>query len=202
MLAKNHVMFGMATVALCEAGVHFVRPREVELLTDMLASANASWLLGLGLALLAGGAGALLPDLDHESSTATHQLWGGGLANAVFGGGLRRLLGGHRGVTHSALAIAAIAVLTSLMLGSPLGWSGLLGTRWTDVGVALTIGYASHILGDLLTREGVTLWWPWSSKRVGLGARGWRFRTGEPLEYLVTLGYTVLAILVLWGQRV
>ncbi len=199
MLAKNHLAFGMATVAIVEAGVHFVRPREVELLTSLLASANASGWLGLGLAVLAGGAGALLPDLDHESSTATHHLWGGGLANTVLGGALRRLLGGHRGVTHSALAIAAVGVLTSLLLGNPVGWSGLLGSRWADVGLALTLGYASHILGDLLTREGVPLWWPWSAKRVGIGARAWRFRTGEPLEYVVTLGYSLVAILLMWG---
>ncbi len=201
MLAKNHLAFGMATVAICEAGVHFVRPREVELLTGVLGSASAPWLLGLGLAMLAGGAGALLPDLDHESSTATHQLWGGGLANAVLGGGLRRLLGGHRGVTHSVLAIAGVGVLTSLLLGSPVGWSGVFGTRWADVGWALTLGYASHILGDLLTREGVPFWWPWTAKRVGIGARAWRFRTGEPLEFVVTLGYALLAILVLWGRH-
>lgn len=201
MLAKNHFAFGMATVAICEAGVHFVRPREVELLTGLLGSASASWLLGLGLALLAGSAGALLPDLDHESSTATYQLWGAGPANTLLGGGLRRLVGGHRGITHSALAIAAVGVLTNILLGSPVGWSGVFGTQWADVGVALTLGYASHILGDLLTREGVSLWWPWSAKRVGIGARGWRFRTGEPLEYVITLGSMLVAILGLWGRH-
>lgn len=200
MLAKNHLAFGMATVALCEAGFHFVRPRAAEMLTAVFPSADAGWLLGLGLALLAGGAGALLPDLDHESSTATYQVWGGGLVNTVLGGGLRRLLGGHRGATHSLLAIALVGVLMNVLLGNPGGWRGLLGGRWADAGLALTLGYASHILGDLLTREGVQLGWPWSSKRIGIGARNWRFRTGEPLEYVVTLGYTTIALLALWSR--
>ena len=74
------------------------------------------------------------------------------------GGILAAALGGHRAFTHTGLCFALLA------------WGVL---HWTPVGfqayaLAFLVGYASHIVADMLTEGGVPLLWPLSSKRIGL----------------------------------
>lgn len=82
--------------------------------------------------------GALLPDIDHENSKLGRRVW-------LISWSLRRLLG-HRGLTHSALALVALVALVAR-------------TNSTYV-IALLVGVASHILLDMLTRRGVRLLYP------------------------------------------
>lgn len=90
----------------------------------------------LGLAVF----GALLPDIDHPKSWVGKALWP---VSRVFA----RLLG-HRGITHSALAVVGC---TALLLSQ-------------DVPLAITaplvVGYLSHLGADLLTPAGLRLAWP------------------------------------------
>ena len=90
----------------------------------------------LGLAV----AGALLPDVDHPRS------WVGRRArplSAVLAGAL-----GHRGVTHSLLAVGVCAWGASAK-GAP-GWTV----------EPLAVGYLSHLAADMLTPAGLRLLWP------------------------------------------
>ncbi|ATR20094.1 putative membrane-bound metal-dependent hydrolase [Roseomonas mucosa] len=110
----------------------------------------------LGLAVL----GALLPDIDHPKS------WVGKRTRPV-----SNVIGwifGHRGITHSALAVAACFVL---LLQTDL-------PRW--VMAPLLVGYLSHLVADLLTPGGLRLAWPmkgtWSLPLC---------RTGSAFEPLV-----------------
>src|ERR1700710_783106 len=85
----------------------------------------------LGLAI----AGALLPDIDHPGS------WVGRRARPV-APAIAAVLG-HRGVTHSALAVAGLVAL--------LVYTGLhRGAVW-----ALAVGYLSHLAADMLTPQGL-----------------------------------------------
>ncbi|MCL7461599.1 metal-dependent hydrolase [Pseudomonas sp. NW5] len=99
--------------------------------------------------LLAGAtAGALLPDIDHPKSWLGRRLpFISRPIAAVFG---------HRGITHSLLAVVGLA------LALHYGWAhGYVGSdEWGLVAVGLTVGYLSHILGDFLTHGGVPLFWP------------------------------------------
>jgi inner membrane protein len=97
------------------------------------------------------GAASLLPDLDLPTS------W---LGRALFWASTRlERRFGHRTVTHSALALAAVALLASpLLLLKPLGF-------WSVVG-----GYWSHLWADMLNLRGTDLLWP-SPVRVVMPAR-------------------------------
>jgi inner membrane protein len=92
----------------------------------------------LGLAAL----GALLPDIDHPQSWAGRRM-------ALVSVPLAALIG-HRGITHSLLAVLGFALL--------LAW---LGPH--HLVAPLAVGYLSHLLADSFTLSGVPLLWP--SKR-------------------------------------
>lgn len=118
----------------------------------------------LSLAIL----GSLLPDIDHPKSWLGQRLrpFSSGIASAL----------GHRGVTHSALALAACT------------WGLLRGgaPRW--IVDPLAAGYLSHLAADLLTPGGLRLAWPLR--------RTWALplcRTGSPFEPLV------VALLLFWA---
>lgn len=123
------------------------------------AGAVAAARLGLPLPLALASAGvagvaALLPDLDHPQSFAARRVAGGQLVAMA----LR-----HRGPTHSVAALAAFA--------AALPWLARLAAvplpLWAWA--AAVAGYASHLLADLLTREGLRLFWPLSGVRVSAG---------------------------------
>jgi len=150
MLAGSHIALGAA--AWIAVAPHLGRPA-----LDPEA---------LGLAVLGG----LLPDIDHPKSWVGRRLRP--VSDLVAG------LFGHRGITHSLLAVLAC------------GWllrQGALPARWAE---PLVIGYVSHLAGDLLTPAGLRLLWP---------IRGtWALplcRTGSAMEPLVV----ALALLAAWS---
>src|SRR5919202_858864 len=141
MMAGSHVALGAAAWMLAAPAFG----------QDGLAPA------GLGLAV----AGSLLPDIDHPKSWAGKRLRPvSTLIAAVFG---------HRGVTHSLLALAGCWALLRYGTTVPRGWVAPVVT-----------GYLSHLLADLLTPGGLRLAWPlrgtWSLPLC---------RSGSPFEPLV-----------------
>lgn len=105
---------------------------------------------GLGAVLLLMGStvGALLPDVDHPKSWLGRRIpFVSRPIAAVFG---------HRGITHSLLAVMGLA----LSLRQGLAQWHLVDTRWGLVAVGVAAGYLSHILGDFVTHGGVPLLWP------------------------------------------
>ena len=114
-----------------------------------VALGAAAWLVAaprLGLPALSPAcmalalAGSLLPDIDHPKSWLGQRLRP--LSRVVAG------LFGHRGITHSALAVA-VCFWALLHSGVP---------RW--IAAPLAIGVLSHLAADLLTPAGLRLAWP------------------------------------------
>jgi inner membrane protein len=106
--------------------------------------------------------GALLPDIDHPHS------WVGRRTRPV--STLLAATLGHRGVTHSVLAVAGLVAVLAAS-----------GERRGFV-AALAVGYLSHLAADLLTPRGLRLAWPLR--------RSWSVpvcRTGSPAEGLIVL---------------
>jgi inner membrane protein len=124
----------------------------------LLGAPADAWTAGLLLGLIA----ALLPDIDTEASTASRLIPG---YHAVHSGALGRYLAvaslllyvlKHRGATHSLVAVALVAALAYRFAD---GWTAL----------AIVAGYASHLVADFVTLEGVSLAWPLYRHPFGLG---------------------------------
>src|ERR1700729_520560 len=131
-MAGSHVVVGIAAWTL-------VAPR-----------LGLPWLdpLALGLTPL----GALLPDIDHPSSWVGRRV-------PVISRPLAAMIG-HRGITHSALAVLVCLIVLRLQ-----------GVSRAVIAPPV-IGYLSHLGADLLTSRGLRLAWP--SRRHCHGNRGWR----------------------------
>lgn len=122
------------------------------------------------LLILAGGIiGSHLPDIDHP--------------NSAFGSRVKPLsvpisaLFGHRGITHSLLAVIGMSFLI---------WWALNYLHWQQgftvpLVVGIAAGYLSHLAGDYFTNSGVPLLWP-SRKRF---VSPLKFCTGDMREYVM-----------------
>ena len=124
------------------------------------------------LLVLSGGvAGSYLPDIDHPKSAFGSRVLPLSLPiSAIFG---------HRGITHSLIAVVAL---------SGLLWWVFQRANWHEgiavpVLVGIAVGYLSHLLGDWLTNSGVPLLWP--SKRRFVSPL--KLCTGDFREYILAL---------------
>jgi inner membrane protein len=142
MMAKSHVIVGLAAWVAAAPVLH-------------LSPVDPIY---LGLAVC----GSLLPDIDHPQS------WVGRRSRPV--STVIAALLGHRGITHSAVAVVGLVALLAHS-GSRRGAAS-----------AFAIGYLSHMAADLLTPRGLRLAWPmrrtWGMKLC---------RTGSPAEPIIVL---------------
>lgn len=153
MTAEGHLIFAIASAI-------FAKRAE---LTPVLASAD--WWHIIPATLLT----CLLPDIDHPKSLLGQRLkWLSQPIARAFG---------HRGFTHSLLAVAGGVALLQMKL--PAGW-----IIPADAFQGMVLGYLSHIVADMLTPAGVPLLWPCR----------WRFRLpllnsqkGNQLERMLCL---------------
>lgn len=135
MTAEGHLLFSIACAV-------FAKNAE---LTPVLAQGD--WWHIVPSAILT----CLLPDIDHPKSFLGQRLkWISKPIARAFG---------HRGFTHSLLAV--FALLATFYLKVPEGWF-----IPADALQGMVLGYLSHILADMLTPAGVPLLWPCR----------WRFR--------------------------
>jgi inner membrane protein len=107
------------------------------------------------------GAAALLPDIDHPKSSLRRRA---GLIGHV---GLFWLK--HRGITHTLAALMAVSVLAAHFITPVLA-------------LAVTVGYASHLITDMMTMSGLPLLWPWYGGSIHLLPRFARIRTNAISE--------------------
>jgi len=121
----------------------------------------------------------MLPDADYPKSWIGHQL---GSVSAD----LNHLFG-HRSALHSLLAL----LLITIVLGAPLWWiTGNLAT-----GVAIFVGFGSHLFADMMTLGGVQLFWPRRAIAVFPGRDEYRVVTGSGSEAVFVAVVLVLAAL-------
>lgn len=140
MMARSHVVVGIAAWIVTAPLLH------------LSPTAPAYLLLAV--------AGSLLPDIDHPASWV-------GRRTRPLSTGIAALLG-HRGITHSAVAVVGLVIVLFQ-----------LGYRHGTV-AALATGYLSHLAADMLTPRGLRLAWPLKMT--------WAFplcRTGSPMEPVI-----------------
>ncbi len=138
---------------------------------------------------------SLLPDLDASESMIKHLTIGGYIGREKFGikpfylpAFIMSKLFGHRGVLHSLVALALVA----------LGAYFLIPFTSTAVFALILIGYASHLAGDALTKSGIEIFWP-NKKNYGLLPRKLRVKTGGFIDTILLLAasFGVIAFLYL-----
>jgi inner membrane protein len=121
------------------------------------------------------GLGSLLPDIDSPKSTF-------GRAVPFFSYPISAVFG-HRGITHSFLAIAAVSV-------------GLWQYGYQTWFVApLAVGYLSHLAGDVCTNSGAPLFWP-NKNKVSFPL----FNTGTWVESVFRLALLLFTLWMIWNQ--
>lgn len=118
---------------------------------------------------------SLLPDIDLPPAKIGRLFWFVSVP-------LERRFG-HRTLTHSAVGIAAVALLAlPLWLLNPLYF-------WAVVG-----GYWSHLWIDMLNVRGVDLFWPSPVRLVTPGNRNWRFAVGSKGEMILLSALLALTV--------
>jgi inner membrane protein len=173
MKGKSHVTIGIVTSASVWAQP--LGPLHAPLLADSPAPQ------GLLVGLLVVALGSLLPDIDHAEGTLARERVAGVPVFKLVAWGVGAVFG-HRGPTHSLLALAAL-----LLLGE-FPWAPW---AFANLGWLLGWGYALHLAADSLTKAGIPLFWPLPA-RFGLPPwRRLRLTTGSWRE-----GVTVLALMI------
>ncbi|CDL80881.1 metal-dependent hydrolase [Xenorhabdus szentirmaii] len=129
MTAEGHLLFSVASLVLAH---------KLEITPEI---AQGDWLHMLPGVLLA----SLLPDIDHPHSTL-------GRLFRFISIPIAKLCG-HRGFTHSLLAL--IVGITLFQTEMPSDWP-----IPTDFFHSMIIGYISHLIADMLTPAGIPLLWP------------------------------------------
>lgn len=126
-------------------------------------------------ALLVGAAvlASLLPDVDHPKAAIRQKL---GIAGHVAFFWLR-----HRGITHTLCLWGLVSVAALIALPQPLA-------------LAISAGYASHLLSDCLTLSGLPLLMPLSHRMIHLLPRPLRVRTGSLMESLLFLAIVAAGV--------
>lgn len=127
----------------------------------------------LMLAGLAGGL-ALLPDIDHPHSKMRQKM---GVVGHV---GLFWLK--HRGITHTLIALVAVAAAAYMLLPLPYA-------------VGAAGGYLSHLLADMMTVSGLPILWPYKRESLHLLPKRLRLTTNTLPEHLLA---GLLMVFLVW----
>lgn len=176
MTARTHDAFAFASLVTAAT---FYPPESLTILT-------------LFAAVVGNIIGALIPDMDQASNRLWDLLpWGDSLGK-VF----RRLFFRHRTLSHSIVGMVIIYKILEFVLPK------LLNPVHVDahiVFVSMMIGYASHLLADSLTKDGLPLFFPLP---FGIGIPPFRFMritTGKWVENFIVL--PGVGLYLLWFIR-
>jgi len=119
--------------------------------------------------------GGLAPDIDQPTATLWRRIRAGSLLGRV----IHPLLGGHRYISHSILGIFLFGYVLSILLGH-LG--KILLVDMEVVWWSFMIGFISHLIMDVFTRDGLPLLFPIPFKFGIPPIRFLRIRTSGVVE--------------------
>lgn len=137
--------------------------------------------------------GALLPDIDQPAAELWDKLPFGHTLGKISDPFLK-----HRNITHSIVGLVGISLLVRyLLLQMPSYWG--IDPRY--ILYAFVFGYASHLLADMITVEGIPLFLPYK-KMLGIPPKpfqGIRIETGKWFENLVIFpAINLVLIILIW----
>ena len=155
MMGQTHLAGGVALAITAEA---VSRKMDFTLFETAITLDVASGLM-VAAAVGIAGIASLLPDLDHAKSKVSNL----NVATRLTSAAVRRVTT-HRSGTHW---LATCLVLT-----------GMIYFFWPSLAIWFFIGYASHLLLDMMTISGVKVFRPFSSRTYYLLPKFMRVRTG------------------------
>ncbi len=149
------------------------------------------------VALSANFIGGLAPDIDQPTADLWNRLPAGGVWGRVF----YKFLGGHRFISHSLLGVFLFGFLLDFLLNA---MSSVVLVDMNIVWWSFMIGFVSHLLMDMLTRDGVPWLFPIPIHFGIPPFRALRMKTGGFLEKSVIfpgLLFTNVAIFYFYYDR-
>lgn len=147
------------------------------------------------LAVFANQIGGIAPDIDQPTAPLWRNLPEGHFVGKAFG----KLLGGHRFISHSLIGLALFGWLSYLLLHflHPIMPHVNIQLVW----YAFLIGYASHLVMDTLTKEGVPWLLPIPVKFGFPPVKSLRITTGHWVETCVVLPALIaFDVWIFWGH--
>jgi len=105
------------------------------------------------IAIVGSVVGSLIPDMDQ----ASNRLWDLLPAGNILGKFLRKLMLQHRTISHSILGIYLFYQILNFVIPKLFNPNFV---NFQIVVISIMIGIISHVLADMLTKEGVPLLFP------------------------------------------
>lgn len=105
------------------------------------------------VAFTANMVGGLAPDVDQPTADLYHRVRGGSILAKI----IHPLLGGHRFISHSIIGIFLFGFVLQILLDMV---GKVLLVDMETVWWAFMIGFISHLIMDLFTRDGVPFLFP------------------------------------------
>lgn len=173
MTSRTHDAFALASLVTVAT---FYPPNNLNLMTLVVSVVGAD-------------IGALIPDMDQGGN----RLWDLLPAGDRIGKILRRIFYKHRTLTHSILGGFLIYKILELVLFK------FLNPNFIDpqiILVSIMIGYASHLLADSFTEEGLPLLFPININFGFPPIRSLRVKTGRWFENFVI--YPAVWVYLIW----
>lgn len=151
-------------------------------------------LLTAGAAVVGNIIGSTVPDLDQAGNRLYKLLPGGNYLGKI----LRRMFLGHRAFSHSILGFYIISSIIHFLVFR------LLNPVYVNqdiVYAAIIIGYISHLVGDIITKDGIPLLFPLNFKFGIPPIKAFRIEAGSWVENLIVLPGTAAYIFWFIGRN-
>lgn len=148
----------------------------------------------LGAALVGNVVGSLIPDIDQASNRLWDLLPAGDELGKVF----RKAFLKHRTITHSFLGVFLIYKILFFILPKILNPNYV---DWRVVFVSMMVGYIAHLAADMLTKDGLPLFFPLKFKFGFPPLSTFRVTTGSWMENLVIFPGTIAYIFWFIGKN-
>jgi len=173
MTSKTHDLFAFASLVTLAV---YYPPSSLN--TTTLAAASIGSVVG-----------SLLPDIDQASNRLWDLLPAGNFLGRIF----KKLLLGHRTISHSLLGIYLASEFLHWLLPR------IFNANFLNLEIiywSIMIGFVSHLLLDFFTEEGVPLLFPLKWKFGFPPIRQWRIETGKWFEKWVV--FPLIVVYLFW----
>jgi len=132
--------------------------------------------------LIAGVIGALFPDLDEKGSFLSRRVY--------FISKFISIFTEHRGWTHTLIIVLIYIIIGAIFLKYNET------TQYANTLLAFVVGNIIHMIGDLSTRSGLQILYPFKKKQYYILPRGMRIVTNSKVEIYILIPFMATVLLM------